>query len=275
MEDTLLEPLCEVETTNESNFKQEIEKIMNGEKGLSFSSLKAFLQSPKHFYRYKTDKKSTDAMQEGSIFHESILEPEVFAKKYFVLDDSGICAEIGGAKPRSTTRYKEWMDQELGRHEGQIMISQDDYNIYMAMGNYLRQCSATKNLLGNLEATEKPFSMNYEGFMINGKIDGVGPDYIIDLKKVADASFQKVKWLIRDMQYDMQGAIYSLAENKEKYYLVFIDSSCNVTVVKLCSETLQAGVAKFDGAVNEFRRCVEEDLFYSSYEFYNHGFVEI
>ena len=259
----------------EDEFKHEIEMIMNGEKGLSFSSLKAFMQSPKHFYRYKTQKKTTDAMQDGVMFHESVLEPELFEKKYFVLNDSEICSEIGGAKPRATNKYKEWVDQEVKKHDGQIMISQEDFDLYTEMGKYLRECSATKHLINGLIATEKPFKMNYEGFMITGKIDGVGSDYILDLKKVADASFQKVKWVIRDMLYDMQGAIYSLAEDKQKYYLIFIDSSCNVTVIKLCVETLKGGIDKFDGAVNEFRRCVEEDLFYSSYEFWNNGFVEL
>ena len=256
-------------------FKQEIEMILNREKGLSFSSLKTFIQSPKHFYRYKTEKKTTTAMDEGTAFHMSILEPDDFKKKYFVLDDAQICAEIGGAKPRATTKYKEWMESEISKHDGQTMLSLEDYNKYKEMGSFLRQCTATKHLLDGLIATEKPFKMEYEGFMITGKIDGVGSDYILDLKKVADASFQKVKWVIRDMLYDMQGAIYSLAEGKDKYYLIFIDNSCNVTVVKLCVETLKAGESKFDGAVNEFRRCVEEDLFNSSYEFYNHGYIEV
>lgn len=256
-------------------FKNEIEMIMNMERGLSFSSLKSFLQSPKHFYRYKTEKKTTTAMDEGTAFHMSVLEPEEFEKKYFVLDDSKICAEIGGSRPRSTTKYSEWKDKELLKHEGQSMIDKEDYEQYKNMGKYLRQCSATKNLLNGLSSTEKPFKMEYEGFMITGKIDGVGKDYILDLKKVADASFQKVKWVIRDMLYDMQGAIYSLSEKKDKYYLILIDNSCNVTVVRLCVETLKLGMDKFDGAINEFRRCVEEDLFNSSYEFWNHGYVEI
>lgn len=256
-------------------FKNEINAIMSMEKSLSFSSLKSFLQSPKHFYKYKTEKKTTTAMDEGVAFHMSVLEPDQFEKKYFVLDDAKICEEIGGTRPRTTTKYSEWKDKELAEHEGQTMIEKDDAEMYKSMGKYLRQCSSTKDLLSGLIETEKPFKMEYEGFLVTGKIDGVGADYLLDLKKVADASFQKVKWVIRDMLYDMQGAIYTMAEGKTKYYLVFIDNGCNATVVKLCKETLENGKAKFDGAVNEFRRCVEEDLFYSSYEFWNNGFVEV
>lgn len=256
-------------------FKSEIEMIMNAERGLSFSSLKTFIQSPKHFYKYKTEKKTTTSMDEGIAFHMSVLEPDEFEKKYFVLDDTEICNQIGGTRPRSTAKYSEWKEKQIAEHEGQILLGKDDYDQYKEMGKYLRQCSATKHLLSGLIESEKPFKMEYEGFLITGKIDGVGTDYLLDIKKVTDASFQKVKWVIRDMQYDLQAAIYSVSEMKTKYYLVFIDNSCNVTVVKLSKETLDNGMAKFDGAVNEFRRCVEEDKFNSSYEFWNNGFVEL
>ena len=265
----------EATATPDASFKKEIEMIMAGEKGLSFSALKAFLQSPRHFFKYKTQKGSTAAMEEGTLFHLAVLEPEVFKTKYFVLEDTNVCIEIGGARPRTTSRYKDWLEQEIARHPGQEMISQEEWDQYTGMAKFLRENSATKHLLEGLIATEKPFKMTYEGYLVTGRIDGVGSDYVMDLKKVADASFKKVKWIIYDMMYDMQGAIYSLAEGKNKFYLVFIDNAWNVTVVKICVETLQAGLSKFEGALSEFTRCVEEDLFQSSYEFYNHGFIEI
>ena len=126
-----------------------------------------------------------------------------------------------------------------------------------------------------LTGKETEFNFNCSDFIIKGRIDGEGKDYIIDLKKVADASIKKVKWIIQDMFYDMQGAIYCHASHKFKYFLIFIDHSCNVTVVKLSEETLENGFKAFAITLEEFRRCVEEDLFQSSYEFYNNGFIEI
>ena len=89
-------------------FRIEIEQIYKKEKHLSFSALKAFLESPKHFYRYKTEKQTTETIEEGKRFHMAILEPIKFTQKYFVFDDSQKVIEIGGGNPRGTNKYKEW-----------------------------------------------------------------------------------------------------------------------------------------------------------------------
>lgn len=257
-------------------FKAEIDAIIEGEKGLSFSSLKAFLQSPHSFYKYKTEKKTSQSMQDGIAFHMAVLQPERFDETYFVLDDTDKCAEIGGASPRSTKAYKEWYSSQIEANNPKILLKKDDYDTFKKMSNYLRLNSATKGLMEGLKSTEEDFSLEYEGLLVTGKIDGIGEDYIVDLKKVADASLQKVRWLIRDMAYNMQGAIYCMAKKKENYFLIFIDDNCECTVVKLCSETLAEGLAKFDGAINGFRSCVEIDGgFFQSYEFFNNGYVEL
>jgi len=262
-------------TTTQIGFEEEIAKIMNKEKALSFSALKSFLQSPKHFYRYKTEKRTTKAMDEGAVFHMAILQPDLFVQKYWVLDDQEIIKEIGGGNPRGTKAYKEWKQQQIDSHPDMEILSQEDYDQYIEMGKYLRINSATKDLINGLIETEKYFEFEHNGFKILGYIDGEGMDYLIDLKKVSNADFKKVKWVIWDMLYDMQAGIYTYASEIENYYLIFIDNDINVQVVKIGRETLEAGFNKFDVATQEFRRCAEEDLFQSSYEFYNHGYIEI
>lgn len=257
------------------DFKKEIEQIYKKEKHLSFSALKAFLQSPKHFFRYKTDKTTTPAMEEGKMFHMAILEPEIFKKRYWVLDDSEKCVEIGGKVPRNTKVYKEWKQDQIDANAGRELITKEDYDLYLKMGDYLYECSATSWIMEGLAYKEKDFEFEHLGFKIKGKIDGEGKDYCMDLKKVADASFKKVKWVIFDMFYHMQAAIYSAAVKKADYYLVFIDKAINVTVVKIGKETLDTGWTAFESALNEFQRCIEEDSFNSSYEFFNNGYIEI
>lgn len=258
------------------DFNKEIYDIMTGVKGLSFSALKEFAKSPKHFYKYKTDKKTTDAMNQGKMFHMAILEPEKFKSEYWVLDDSEKVVEIGGGNPRLTTKYKEWKAEQQKANEGRELIKKEDYDLYLAMGEYLGQCSATKDLMAGLTEKEYPFEFVQDDFLITGRIDGKrGEEYAIDLKKIADASFKKCKWAVIDMLYDRQGAIYSHATKVKAYYLIFIDGECNVTVIKLTEETLQKSFGEFSISLREFRRCAEEDLFYSSYEFYNNGFIEL
>lgn len=256
-------------------FTKEIEQIMSGEKHLSFSALKAFMQSPKHFYAYKMEKETTKAMEAGKLFHMAILEPEKFKETYWVLDDSLKVLEIGGGNPRATKVYKEWILEQDSLNVGKERISKDDYDLYLSMGAYLNQNHATKFLMSGLIEKESEFEFEHLGFKIKGKIDGLGSDYEIDLKKVADASFKKVRWIIEDMMYDMQSGIYCFSKRIKKYYLIFIDSSCSVTVVKLSEGTIQNGFGRFEIALDEFRRCAEEDKFNSSYEFFNGGFIEV
>ena len=257
-------------------FNKEVFEIMTGVKGLSFSALKAFRQSPKHFFKYKTEKETTEAMNQGKMFHMAILEPEKFMATYWVLDDSAKVLEIGGGNPRATNKYKEWLIEQDKLNKGKERIKKDDYDSYLAMGEYLMQCSATRDLMAGLTEKEYPFEFIQDDFLITGRIDGKRKrEYAIDLKKIADASFKKCKWAVVDMLYDMQGAIYSHASGVEKYFLIFIDSGCNVTVIKLSEETLQRAFGEFSVSLSEFRRCVEENLFYASYEFYNNGFIEV
>lgn len=257
------------------NFDEEIESIMNGERSLSYSALKAFLKSPKHFYEYKTDKVTTDAMEQGKLFHMACLEPDKFKEKYWVLDDSDKCAEIGGAKPKGTKVYKEWVDEQVALHQNQLMISKEDYCLYLKMSEYLTINSATKDLMKGLKFKEKSFSFEHDGFKISGKIDGEGAGYTLDLKKVSNAEFKRVKWSVKDDEYHMQGAIYCAASGMNNHYLIFIDNNCNVTVIKLSKETLEEGWSRFELALNKFSECAETNSWKNSFEFYNNGYIEI
>lgn len=277
----------EIELKTEiSDFQKEIELIMSGEKGLSYSACSAFLKSPKHFYEYKTNKETTPAMIEGQIFHMACLEPEKFKTKYWVLDDADKCKEIGGAKPRNTNLYKEWVAEQCKLNPNKERLSKDDYDLYMRMSDALKKNKSSGVLMNNLTATEIDFEFKHDGFKFRGKIDGKGElkedvgffrrgKYLIDLKKVADASFKKVRWNISDMNYDLQSSLYSAADGVDNYYLIFIDKGCNITVIKLLNETLESGFVKLENTLAEFSRCAEEDSWFDSYDFFNNGYIQV
>lgn len=258
----------------ESNFAQRVNDVMNGVKAESYSGLSKLLKSPRHYKEYRDGViEQTKAMKEGIMFHMACLEPEKFAEKYWVLDDLEKCDEIGGAKPRSTKAYKEWVQEQDSLNSGRERVSKEDYDTFMRMSNALQFNSATKKLMAGLIEKEKAIEFEYDGFKIRGKIDGVGDSYILDLKKAANSEFKKVKWDIKDMNYDMQGAIYSHAVNKADYYLIYIDKACNILVVKLSKETIEQGWEKFETALSSFQECAEQDLWNGSYEFYNGGYI--
>ena len=263
------------ENTKE-NFQLVINEIMNGKKCLSYSALSKFLQSPKHFMFYKTEKVVTKSMEQGKMFHLACLEPDKFKNRYWILDDTDKCKEIGGKSPRSTKLYKSWLLEKKSENQGKELIKKEDYDVFINMSKALRYNNATSSFFKNAIDFEKKFKFEYNNFVISGSIDIVGEDnngkYIIDLKKVTDSSFQKIKWDIDTMNYDLQGYIYSAAENCSRYYLIYIDTACNITVVKFLPETIDRGFNKFDFSIEKFIECAEQDLWNSSYEFYNNGY---
>jgi hypothetical protein len=257
------------------NFETTIEKIMSGEKALSYSSLRQFLESPRHFKKHVTEPEITDAMIDGQRFHMAVLEPEKFIEKHWFLDDSEKVKEIGGGSPRATKLYKEWKAEQIEKNEGKEMISLDDFNAYMSMKEALYRNRSTKPLMESLTEREKFVQIEYEGFLINMKIDGMSDNTMIDLKKVADAKLKRIKWDIRDKHYDMQAGLYEYATGRHKYYIPFIDKGCNITLIKLTPGTLSEGFGKFQMAIDKFVECAEQDLWDSSYEFWNGGYINI
>jgi hypothetical protein len=262
--------------TNKEEFDSIIEKIMKKEKKLSFSSFRPFFKSPKHFYSNQMEKKEeTKAMTEGTMFHMAILEPERFESTYWVFDDSEKVAEIGGGNPRVTAVYKNWKAEIFAKNEGKEPITKELKNTLVFIREYLQKNSATKDLLFGEGENEVDCEFEYENLLFHGRIDRIGKDFIVDLKKVADASFDKNRWNIRDSFLDVQADMYCMAKGIKTYYLIFVDLECNVCVVKFDEATLNSAWEKFKTGVEGFLTCIETDSFLSSYEFYNGGYITI
>src|SRR5688572_30277110 len=125
-----------------------IESLMSGEGHLSFSSLKAFADSPSSFLEYKLAKpEPTDAMLFGSMLHCLILEPQDFDKRYLCLDDADICNSIGGAKPRATKAYKEWKAIAIAEAGERLIVETNDYLAAKIMAYNVRSNRASRKIL--------------------------------------------------------------------------------------------------------------------------------
>lgn len=245
-----------------------IEPIMNGEKALSYSSLKAFINSPYDFFRYSMTHEQTKAMFEGTVFHCFVLEPERFKSLYFVIEDDAICEEIGGAKPRSTKKYSEWKESILQENIGKEEVSKDLYGKCVFMRERIYSDESANAILSDCSDFEKKYEFVYDQFKFVSKIDADAPYMTVDLKKMASANPAKIHWAIRDNKYDLQGAIYRLATGKQPY-LVCADESGGVSVVKFTEKALDDSMNVLSTTLAEFSRCAEEDLWLQSYSFKN------
>jgi exodeoxyribonuclease VIII len=232
---------------------------------LSFSSLKEFAESPKHYKHYRTKPKeaASPAMNIGSAVHCIVLEDRnKFIERYAVA-------------PKCDKRTKEgkqiFADFEQSAI-GKTVLSEQDAetveNIVSAIQNY----EPAKKLIHSMTFAEKRFDTVIHSLNLCGYIDGGNDSAIFDIKTVQSAN---PKHFLRDSYnrlLHLQSGIYSHAENMEKdFYFIAAESVApfNVTVFKCEPEFISKGVSLLGGLLEKFNFCLDLDLFDQGYEFWN------
>ena len=259
-------------SSNKEAFDLIIEKYLDGSKPFSFSAISAFIKfGPRGFFEYTMFKKKTDAMIEGTIFHEYCLEPHKIKDKYFVFDDSVKVEELiaeGSKSPRSTKKYKEWKGEILAKNSGKIEVSKDLHDTFLSMSDYLRINNRSAEIFKQIKEFEKTIFFKYKGFNFVSKIDSIADTFVMDLKKCVDATFKKVKWTVVDMNYHLQGLIYCKATMKSTHKIVFIDKSHKIEVIELLQSTLEQAENDLDRYLDFFQQCAELDAWNQGVNFF-------
>lgn len=111
-------------------------------KDISASIIKA-AKTPAHLLEYLVDKKDpSKAMNKGTAFHTMFLEPEKF--EYVLFDDSKKVEEIGGDKPRSTTKYKLWKIDFEAKNAGKAILEKEAFKVMWSAMKRADQCPLIK-----------------------------------------------------------------------------------------------------------------------------------
>lgn len=251
-----------------------IDKLMSHEGHLSFSSLKAFSQSPATFMEYKLEKREpTDAMLFGSMLHCLVLEPQDFDKRYLCLDDQDICNSIGGAKPRATKQYKEWKAITLAEAGDREVVQTNEYIAAKIIASNVLHNRASAKVLDMCWQHELPIEWEFKNFMFRGFIDGKGEKAKFDLKTCPDAEPKKFHRDIINNKYYLQGAMYTYAIGENvPYYIIAVDRVGGVSVHKLEDRLLEHGMKEYNDLLDRFNECILKDEFDRSYDFWSTRF---
>lgn len=162
---------------------------------ISKSGLDLIDRSPLHYWsKYLDPSREAEERKQhfiiGTAVHAAILEPHLFEQAYFRLDDAAICAEIGGAKPRATTRYKEWFAGQLAASHGKQILGNEDYVHCLRMRDAVWTHPAAQMLLER-GYREQSFFFNE---LQTGAPTKIRPDnlndhlrWIVDVKTTDDA----------------------------------------------------------------------------------------
>lgn len=257
-----------------NNTQPIIDGLMDHTGHLSFSSLKAFAESPSKFMEYKLAKKeATDAMLFGAMLHCLVLEPLDFDRRYLCLDDTDICNSIGGAKPRATKQYKEWKALVVAEAGEREIVEPNEYLAAKIIASNVLHNRASAKILDMCWEHEKPVEWEFKNFMFKGYIDGKGEKAICDLKTCPDAEPKKFHRTLIDGRYYLQAAmyLYALGENLP-YYIIAVDKVGGVSVHKLEDRLIEYGMTEYNMLLDRFNECILKDSFNQSYDFWSDRF---
>ncbi len=246
-------------------------KLMDGEDHLSFSSLKAFIKSPKDFIDYKMgDVEEKPQMEYGKMLHCLVLEPDQFDSRYFPLDDTEIIEEIGGAKPRGTNKYKEWIVTKEKEANGRVIVKTADYQLAKQVAHNVKFNRASSTILRMAPTREQLIEWVYMNFKFKGFIDGKGERIRFDLKSMTDARARKAQREISEMLMFLQQAMYRKGDGDspdDDAYIIAVDKK-GVSVIEIDQNYLSFGMEIYQRAMVKFNDCILRDRWYDSYDFW-------
>jgi PDDEXK-like domain of unknown function (DUF3799) len=247
----------------------ELEKILSGERPLSFTSLKEFAESPKHFIRYiEGEKVQTDAMLFGQAMHHFCLQEDTFNDHYTLLDK---------VIDRRTKDGKEVYQYYLDK--GLPIIKKDDFELIVGIRTAIQENANARIMLYSESVSETAFEFEYEGLKFRGFRDNISYYGVCDLKKCTDANPKVFQWEFKKRNLKLQAAIYTheaLGVAECPYFIVAVDQNANVSLIEVSPSTLRDGREELDHLIRNFKRCAMDNLWHEGYEFWQpKGFFTI
>lgn len=236
---------------------------------LSYSSLKEFALSPKHYIHYLTRPRiETADMLIGSAVHNLLLEDN-FNEKYAVMEPCD----------KRTKAGKEYAEKFEAEHAGKSILTKDQDQQVQNMFHACMDFKPAKELIMSLQFTEHKFNIEVEGLPVVGYIDGLNDKAIVEIKTVQSSRPQDLIREFYNRMYHLQGGIYYHAHDltKDVYYIAIEKTEpFNVTVLYATDDYLQKGIAEMSRLCSQFNTCLNFNLWNEGYDFWNtNGKIEI
>ena len=244
---------------------------------LSYSSLKQFRKSPKHYIQYITKpREQTDAMRQGSLIDCLALEPEKFTERFMIIPKLNLRTNDG--KAENERLLKEANEKRL------IMITQEDIAKARKSVEALMSTDFSRQLIEgrrdvqiNLRWTDKA-----TGLPINGKVDfdsKIGREwFIVDLKSSASADPDDFKRQAYNLDYHIQCGCYTTGYPTHRFTFppfVFLvvesEEPYNISVNYCDGKYIQEAKEEFTASLNAFKYCMDNNLWHQGYEFRKFG----
>lgn len=232
---------------------------------ISSTNCKDLLISPwRYHYNKHTERKTTTAMNFGTLFHSLVLEPEKFDDHYFIAE-----------KPNRTTKAgKEKYNQLLEECGDRIWTSTDDFLRAEDMRDNLMKNDVVKHILADGKAEQSTFWVDeHSDVKCKARADyiniNINSGYIVDLKTTSNLADEICfRSTIEKYLYQLSAAFYcdgfKKATGKDfDFFIIAIESIAphNYGIYKLGSDLIEQGRAKYRQALSVYCDALKRGLF--------------
>lgn len=261
--------------------KQLIERIEAKDISLSFSAIKAFMKSPRHFLAYKLKTvKQTPAMLFGDLIDCLILTPDDTESRFFVLSDkagyNSHDALDALADSLKVERNREWkVDERRAYLRGVVdaldvpVVSAETFKRANEIVSDVVKNESVAWIMENIGHTQKDVEFSAFGWNWRGRMDGFGDILITDLKLMVTAEPAKAQRTIENEAYDVQAAIYTIGAGYDKpFYFTCFDRAGHSSVHQIGRGRLLVSWERLEKVMEYFERCRVFNEWHKSYDFW-------
>jgi exodeoxyribonuclease VIII len=222
--------------------------IYHGTKALSKSGLDQFRKSPAHFRAWQdgtTKNESSPALEFGTAVHMAILEPELFAKSYAVFTGD-----------RRTKDGKAAYEAVIA--SGMTTLNQEQWDNITGAAAAVHAHPAAAPLLNGIQTEVSCFD-SWNGVTVKARIDGLGKDYIIDVKTTQDASPASFGKSCAQFRYHVQAAWYQRITGINRFVFIAVEKEApyGVACYELDQLAIDVGHSIIDEQLKTFIECQE------------------
>lgn len=226
---------------------------------LSYSSIKEFAKSPRHYINYLSQPRTASKeMNLGSMVHCLLLYPSSFPEQFAVAPDVD----------KRTKDGKALWDSFVSESEGKTVVSESEFNDANSIVDNVKESIEVKNIINECVSFEEEFKTTVEGLPFRGFVDGKGNSFILELKTMGDASPQNIIKEFYNRSYHIQAGLYSLHHNMPVVYIIAeTKPPFNFYVAKCSDEYIKAGINQLMSLSKKFRDCMDLEAFNAGYTF--------
>ena len=240
---------------------------------LSYSSLKAFRKSPKHYIKYLTEEKvDTDVFLMGKLVECLLLEPENVDKRFRVFEKPNLRTNAG----------KEEMEQILAdaNEKGYALVDRSIMETAKKSAEAVMSYDTSKALIeGKIKSQIRlKWKDHKTNLPLIGYVDfetkAWESDFIVDLKTTKDADPDEFIKSAVKFDYHIQCGSYMEGYPRVKFkfpHFAFLavetSEPFNVSVMFCDNDYIQKAKDEFLGTLLAFKRCLDLQQFDQGYEF--------